>query len=88
MVPGKVEEVNMPRIEEWLRDITDVLHEIHLEKIKIKVHTCNLTHRITVCNLGIVYKYGWPNWEMSGALILTVNALSWGKSNSYLIDGG
>lgn len=51
MVPGKVEEVNMPRIEEWLRDITDVLHEIHLEKIKIKIHTCNLAHRITVCNI-------------------------------------
>ena len=30
-VPGKVEEVNMSCIEEWLRDITDVLHEIHLK---------------------------------------------------------
>lgn len=28
--PGKVKEVNMSCIEEWLRDITDVLHEIHL----------------------------------------------------------
>lgn len=28
--PGEVEEVNMPRVEEWLRDIGDVLHEIHL----------------------------------------------------------
>lgn len=31
-LPGKVEEVNMSRIEERLRDITDVFHEIHLKK--------------------------------------------------------
>lgn len=31
-VPCKVEEVNMSRIEEGLRDITDVPHEIHLKK--------------------------------------------------------
>lgn len=32
-VPGEVEEVNMPRVEERLRDITDVFHEIHLKKV-------------------------------------------------------
>lgn len=31
-LPGKVEEVNMSRIEERLSDITDVFHEIHLKK--------------------------------------------------------
>lgn len=31
-LPGKVEEVNMSRVEERLRDITDVFHEIHLKK--------------------------------------------------------
>lgn len=30
----------MPCVEEWLRDITDVLHEIHLQKTK---HTVDLT---------------------------------------------
>lgn len=42
-VPGKVEEVNMPRIKEWLRNITDVLHEIHLGKKKTH---CNLAQSL------------------------------------------
>lgn len=42
-LPGKVEEVNMACIEEWLRDITDVLHEIHLKTHTHKLDLTSLT---------------------------------------------
>lgn len=32
--PGEVEEVNVPRVEEGLRDVADVFHEIHLKRNK------------------------------------------------------
>lgn len=37
--PGEVEEVNVPRVEEGLRDVADVFHEIHLKRNKT-YHTC------------------------------------------------
>lgn len=33
----------MPCEEVWLRDITDVLHEIHLKKTNKETHTIDLT---------------------------------------------
>lgn len=34
--PGEVEEVDVPRVEERLRNVADVFHEIHLKKNRIK----------------------------------------------------
>lgn len=32
--PGEVEEVHVPRVEEGLRNVADVFHEIHLKRKK------------------------------------------------------
>lgn len=34
--PGEVEEVDVPRVEEGLRNVADVLHEVHLKRQKTR----------------------------------------------------
>lgn len=55
----------MPCIEEWLRDITDVFHEIHLKKKKEDAQL--LSHRIQSVKHSICHKYG-KSSETSGDL--------------------
>lgn len=75
----------MPCIEEWLRDITDVFHEIHLNKTK---HTVDLT-----CYTGVtgenhsIFRKHWQSSETSRDhtqkchCIMENQAIAYGNSN-------